>query len=105
MAQTAILILGNEHDERAHHTLAHLRGRGCDVEMIDSRWFPSRMTIAFDPRSCEGHLGLPGGRNLPWSQVRAVYWRSYDGVEVLPLPDSEQAWIAHNDSRSLFETI
>jgi len=37
--------------------------------------------------------------------VSAVYWRCYGGVGAPPLPDPEQAYIAENDARSLFESL
>ena len=100
-----ILIMGSDDDEHGRHMLAHLRGRGHDLELFDSRWFPVRMTITFDPGNSDGRLQLPTGRNIAFHQIQSVYWRTYQGVDVPSLPDPEQAWIAHNDARSLFESM
>lgn len=100
-----ILILGGEEDEHARHVLGEIRGKSCDAELLDSRWFPSRMTVALDPRGWTGTLRLPGGRTLRLEEVQSVYWRSYFGVMTPPLPDAEQSWIAHNDARGLFESL
>jgi hypothetical protein len=99
-----VLILGGD-DEHALHMLHVLRRRGADTELLDSRWFPSRMTLAYDPLGGEGRLGLPGGRTLDFGQVRSVYWRRYDGVGSPELPDPEQSFIAANDARGLFESL
>jgi len=101
----AILILGGEDDAHAVHMLHHLRQRDADVELWDSRWFPSSMTVAFDPETGSGRLRLPGGRVLAFDEVTAVYWRCYNQVAVPHLRDDGQALIAGNDSRSLFESL
>jgi glutathione synthase/RimK-type ligase-like ATP-grasp enzyme len=105
MVRSTILILGTDDDEHTCHVLTHLRNHGHDAELIDSRWFPARMTIAFDPTTGDGRLRLPSGRTIAFGQVRSVYWRAYHGIEVPQLPDPEQAWIAHNDARGLFESM
>lgn len=100
-----ILILGGLDDEHACHVLEHLRGRGADAELLDSRWFPASLRIAYDPAGGGGHLSLPGGRVLPLDEVSAVYWRCYNNVGAADLPDPEQAYIAANDARGLFESL
>ncbi|MCE9556036.1 MAG: RimK-like protein [Planctomycetes bacterium] len=100
-----ILILGSDVDEHATWMLAHLAQRGADVELFDSRWFPGDMQIAFDPVARTGLLRLPSGRQLDWGQIHSVYWRNYNGLAATALPDAEQAEIAHNDTRSMFETL
>jgi glutathione synthase/RimK-type ligase-like ATP-grasp enzyme len=101
---TTVLILGGE-DEHALHVLDALRQRGADAERLDSRWFPSQMTLAFDPVRGEGRVRLPGGRKLDFAQVSSVYWRRYEGIGSVELPDPEQSFIAANDARSLFESL
>src|SRR5687767_6217 len=105
MARSTVLILGAEEDEHTRHMLAHLRSHGQDVQLVDSRWFPSRMTISFDPQQSDGYLRLPGDRMVGFEQVLSVYWRGYHGVEIPPLPDGDQRWIAHNDARGLMESV
>ena len=100
-----ILILGGADDEHAVHMLQHLRGRGRDAELLDSRDFPSRLSVAYDPGRRAGTLRLPGGRQLDLAQVRSVYWRSYAGVGAGALPNATQAALAANDARSLFEAL
>lgn len=100
-----ILILGSEDDEHAAHMLQHLRSRKHDAELLDSCDFPARMRIQFDPHRGSGTITLPSRRMLDFDQIRSVYWRSYNGVGESPLPDAEQAFLATNDARSLFESL
>jgi hypothetical protein len=100
-----ILILGDEEDEHAVHMRDHLRSRGADAALLDSRWFPSALAISFDPRSGAGALEFPSGREIPLDAVEAVYWRAYHGVWTPDLPDPEQGFIAQNDARGLFESV
>lgn len=104
MRAETILILGGEDDEHALHMHEHLRRGGHDVELLDSRWFPGDLTLTIEPLG-EGFVGLPHGRTLRFADVKSVYWRTYHGVGVAELPDEEQSWIAHNDSRGLFESF
>jgi hypothetical protein len=105
MDANPVLILGSEHDEHALHVLRHLRRGGHDAELFNSRWFPCDATIVLDPATMQGRIGLPSGRTLNFAEIKSVYWRSYEGVGAGELPDEEQAWIAHNDSRGLLESV
>ncbi|MFO0877502.1 MAG: hypothetical protein U0840_09020 [Gemmataceae bacterium] len=100
-----ILILGASDDAHALHILGRLRERGQAAELLDSRWFPTEMCLAQDPRANRWWLQLPEGRVLEPGSVSAVYWRNYHGVDTPDLPDEEQALIAANDARSLFESF
>lgn len=100
-----ILILGPSDDEHAIHMRERLTARGADAVLVDSGWFPGSMTIAFDPAGGQGEIGLPGGRQVAFDAVSAVYWRSYDGVGTADLPDDEQSELAENDARGLFESM
>jgi hypothetical protein len=100
-----ILILGGTDDEHAVHMLRHLRRRGQDAELLDSRDFPSRLVISYDPARHAGSLRLPEGRRLDLARVRSVYWRRYGGVGATELPHPGQAALAANDARGLFEAL
>lgn len=100
-----VLILGGLDDAHAVYMLEQVRARRQDVELLDSRWFPSSLTIAFDPLHETGTLRFPEGRVLDLAQIRSIYWRCYNGICGAPLPDAEQAQIAHNDARALFESL
>lgn len=105
MAASTIVVLGSEEDEHAATMLAYLRQTGHDAELLDSRWFPTQLTLWRNPMVGEGEMGLPSGRRLSLAQIRSVYWRTYNGVSVPPLGDDEETYIAHNDARSLFEAL
>ena len=105
MSAKTIVILGGEDDDHASFMHEHLAAAGCDVELLDSRWFPTAMQIAYDPASGRGSIRLPSGRLLALAAIRSVYWRNYFGVGCPELPDADQAWIASNDSRSLLESL
>jgi glutathione synthase/RimK-type ligase-like ATP-grasp enzyme len=100
-----ILILGAADDDHASFMREHLHARGIDVELLDSRSFPSATSITFEPRGGTATIRLPHGRVLRLDEIRSVYWRNYMGVDPPPMADPEQAYIAANDSRSLFESL
>jgi glutathione synthase/RimK-type ligase-like ATP-grasp enzyme len=100
-----VLILGGDDDDHACHMLDRLRQGGHDVEQLDSRWFPTTLGLTHDPSSGAWTVRLPGGRVLAPGQVPAVYWRCYNDIRPVELPDEEQAFIAANDARSLFESF
>jgi hypothetical protein len=100
-----VLILGENDDDHATHMVGELIRRGADAVLIDAAWFPEKMTIAFDPQDGSGELAVPGGRKIPFGDVTAVYWRSYNGIGAPSLPDPEQSYVAENDARGLFESM
>jgi hypothetical protein len=100
-----VLILGGMDDEHACHMLEQLRSRSVDTELLDSRWFPADLQLTFDPSTENGTIRLPAGRCVEFAEVRAVYWRCYNQVLPANLPDPEQAYIAGNDARGLFESL
>src|SRR5262245_22392480 len=101
----AVLILGGLDDSHACHMFEYLRNQGHDVEILDSRWFPAAAQISFDPGSGTGTVRLPAGRLLCWEEITSVYWRCYNCVAPPVMPDPEQAYIAGNDARGLFESL
>ncbi len=100
-----ILILGADDDDHADHVYQYFMTHGRDVEFLDSRLFPSVTGISYDPATGRGAIRLPDGRRLATDEIEAVYWRCYHGIETPELPDPEQAYIARNDARSLFESL
>lgn len=105
MRAETILILGEETDEHALHMHHYLRHKQHDVELLNSQWFPQAMTLSLQIPAERGVISLPNGRTLDFSDVKSVYWRGYPGVGAADLRDPEQAWIAHNDARGLFESL
>lgn len=100
-----VLILGGADDEHAAHMLRHLHAGKHDAELLDSRDFPQRLQLAFDPKQGTGSIHLFNGRVLDLREIQSVYWRCYHGVSAAPLPDPEQAFIAANDARGLLESL
>jgi hypothetical protein len=100
-----VLILGGEDDDHAVFMRDHLIARGHDAELLDSRHFPGELGLTCDPASGEWTVRLPSGRVVRPGEARSVYWRSYNGVAGAELPDEEQAFIAFNDARALFESF
>ncbi len=100
-----ILILGGDDDEHAMHMLDYLHQGGYDAELFDTRHFPARMQLTFDPKRETGAIRLPGGRSLDILRIRSVYWRCYHGIPETRLRDPEQAFIAVNDARGLLESL
>ena len=100
-----VLILGAEDDDHAVHMRGHLRERGAEARIVDSRWFPASLSLAYEPGGERGTLSLPSGRRLAFAEIGAVYWRSYHGVRSRSLPDPEQSFIGENDARGLFESM
>src|SRR5215204_5508094 len=98
-----VLILGGEDDDHAAFMRDHLTARGHDAELIDSRRFPGELALTCDPLGGAWSLRLPSGRVVRPGEAQSVYWRCYNGVVPPELPDEEQAYIAFNDARALFE--
>src|SRR5688500_11034976 len=76
MTPATILILGGEDDDHAVAMLHYLHERNHDAELLDSRWFPARMTLTLSPGGI-GAMRLPSGRSLQFDEIKSVYWRSY----------------------------
>jgi len=100
-----VLVLGGDDDEHAVGVLGALRARGVRAEMLDSRLFPGDIRLAWDPLSDAGHLTLPDRKPIDFSEIRSVYWRCYNGFTAPMLGDEDQAELALNDARSLFESL
>ena len=101
-----ILILGSPEDAHAEHVHSEILLRGGDAAILDGADFPESVSISLIPGEfAESTLRLADGRKVFWNEIESVYWRNYYPVGLPDLPDEEQAEIASNDSRSLFETF
>jgi len=100
----AIIILAADNDDHALHVQHHHRERGQTADILDNRWFPDRLQLTYRP-SGAGQIRWPDGHVVRLDQIEAVYWRNYFGLCEPDLPDAEQAFIAANDARSLFESL
>jgi len=100
-----VLVLGGNDDEHAAGVLETLRARGVRAEMLDSRRFPGEIRIAWDPVGATGRLTLPTGEPIDFGEIHSVYWRCFNGFTEPLLVDEDQAELALNDARSLFESF
>jgi len=99
-----VVILADPGDEHALHVQRELGERGHRTVLLDSFDFPGELRLSLRPGEA-GCITLPDGTLIDWGEVHSIYWRNYNGVAPSALPDGEQAHIAQNDSRSLFESI
>ncbi len=100
-----VLILTDPGDEHAQHMASYLRTQGARVKFLHCEDFPHRLQVVLRPEPWEGFFVFPDGEQVGFEQVEAVYWRTLGQFPPAALPDPEQALIAHNDTRSLFESL
>lgn len=100
-----VLILGDPQEDHVRHVGQELDRRGVDARCLDARDFPTQLRISFDPVHQRAKVVLPDRHCLDAAEVSAVYWRAYNMVTPPPLSNAEQAHIAYNDARSLFESL
>lgn len=72
-----VLILASEFDVSADHMVLALRDRGVPVSRIDTRWFPSRLSVDAEFREgrWRGRICAPG-RDVELEELRSVWYRS-----------------------------
>lgn len=100
-----VLILGSFHDFHAQLVYGSLAERGAAVDYLNLAAFPRQMSVAHRPGAREGRIRLANDKILGFHDIHSVYWRNFNRPEVPPLPDSDQAYIAENDCRSVVETL
>ncbi len=100
----SVLILGDPEDPHVAQVRRQLQQRRGSVLVVDARRFPQQMSVAFDPIAGSGYFESDGAR-MEFGSIKSVYWRTYDSVITPELPDPEQSFLAHNDARSLFESL
>lgn len=100
-----ILILGSEEDIHAAHLKQSLIEKGITVDYLDTRLFPTKLKISWQPVNHTGYLRFSDGRKLNLADVNKIFWRTFAGVNVPKLTDSYQETIAVNDSMSLLRSF
>ncbi|MCP4379803.1 MAG: RimK-like protein [bacterium] len=100
-----VLILGDRDDEHAAHVQARLADTGHNATILDTAEYPSALALSYSPQTNSARIEFPDGQTLDWSDIYSIYWRQFNGVGSSILPDSGQASIAENDSRSLVESM
>ena len=100
-----ILILGNSEDAHAAHLKNALTQAGATVDYLDTRLFPTKLRMSWQPNTQVGCLTLPGGRKLNLQDIYSVFWRNFSGIFVPSLKDSNQQRIAFNDAVSTLRSL
>ncbi|NEQ73327.1 MAG: hypothetical protein F6K23_09735 [Okeania sp. SIO2C9] len=100
-----ILILGSEEDIHAAHLKKSLMEKGITVDYLDTRLFPTKLKISWQPISHTGCLIFPDGRKWNLADINKIFWRTFAGVNVPKLTDSYQERIAVNDSMGLLRSF
>ncbi|MGQ4650565.1 MvdC/MvdD family ATP grasp protein [Lyngbya aestuarii] len=99
-----VLILGNSSDIHASHLKQALTQAGVTVDYLDTSLFPTQLRISWEPNNQVGYLK---DKEHQWElkDIHSVFWRSFTGVGIPSLKDSQQNRIAFNDSMSLLRTM
>ncbi len=100
-----ILILGNCSDAHAEHLSNALKQGGAAVDYLDTRLFPTKLRMSWQPKAQEGYITLPGERKLNLQDIKSVFWRNFSGVYVPSLTDENQQTIAYNDAVSTVRSL
>ena len=100
-----ILILGNSSDEHARHIKQALTEADVQVNYFDTRRFPTQWEMSWQPNTEVGSLQLSEQHQIDFQDIKSVYWRSFNGVEIPNLAESYQQMLAFNDSMSALRTI
>lgn len=100
-----VLILGNAEDVHARHLHEALTTAGVSSHYFDSRGFPTRTSLSWQPGTQMGGIRLPDGNRVSLSEIRSVFWRSFGGTYVPELGDADRARIATNDAMSALRSL
>ncbi|NEN88625.1 MAG: hypothetical protein F6K48_06705 [Okeania sp. SIO3H1] len=100
-----ILILGSEEDIHAAHLKKSMMEKGITVDYLDTRLFPTKLKISWQPITHTGCLIFPDGRKWDLADINKIFWRTFAGVNVPKLTDSYQERIAVNDSMGLLRSF
>ena len=100
-----ILILGNSSDEHARHLEQALSEAKVQVNYLDTSKFPTQWGMSWQPNTQVGSLQLSEQHQLDFQDIKSVYWRSFNGVEIPNLAEYYQQMLAFNDSMSALRTM
>lgn len=99
-----ILIIGAQEDYHAQYMLAACKENGLQAHIFDTANFPQHDGISWDPASAEGVLHLSAA-DIPFSQIKSVFWSSISECKIPELSDIRQQHIAQNDAFSTLRTL
>lgn len=100
-----LLILGSAEDAHAAYLHKALTKKGIAVDYLDTREFPTKLKISWEPVTQSGTLVLPNNKKLDLSDIKSIFWRTYYGVKVPKLSNFHQQNIATNDSTSVLRSF
>jgi glutathione synthase/RimK-type ligase-like ATP-grasp enzyme len=100
-----IVILGNGEDAHARHLHGALTQVGAIAHYLDTRWFPTQLSLSWQPGTQTGSLKLPDGHRLRLHEIHSVFWRTFAGVNIPELHDADRSRIALNDSMSALRSL
>ncbi len=97
-----ILILGGPDEAHASFILNKLKQQGEAACYVDTRTFPSKSRITFDPNTPTGGSFQENDktRATPLSEIRSVYWRYHFGIHPEPASDPHIAYMAFREVES-----
>jgi glutathione synthase/RimK-type ligase-like ATP-grasp enzyme len=100
-----IIILGNAEDAHARHLHNALTEAGAIAHYLDTRLFPTQLSLSWQPGTQIGSIRLPDGSRLPLDEIHSVFWRSFSGVKIPELHDADGSRVALNDSMSALRSL
>ena len=100
-----ILILGNSQEAHAAHLQQALSNAGANACYLDTSLFPTQLKISWEPDTGVGYLTLPQDITWKLQDIKSVFWRSFAGVYIPPLKDTQQHTIAMNDCMSTIRSF
>ncbi|MEB3342662.1 hypothetical protein [Okeania sp.] len=100
-----ILILSSSEDIHAAHLKQSLIEKGITVEYLDTRLFPTKLKISWQPIIQTGCLTFPDGKKWDLADINKIFWRTFSGVNVPKSTNSYPNTIAINDSISLLRSF
>ncbi|MEB3830509.1 hypothetical protein [Phormidium sp. CCY1219] len=100
-----VLILGNGKDGTAAHLHRALSEAGATVDYLDTRFFPTKLRMCWEPSAGVGYLTLPGGRRMNLEDIHSVFWRTLGEIYVPDLEDPHQQRVAYNDGMSMLRSL
>ncbi|MDY6807357.1 MAG: hypothetical protein SXA11_26575 [Cyanobacteriota bacterium] len=100
-----ILILGSAEEPHAAYLKKAFTEKGIENYYLDTRQFPTKLKISWQPMTGSGSLLLPSGKKLAFSEIKSIFWRTFYGVKVPKLSNLHQQNIATNDSMSVLRSF
>ena len=100
-----ILILGKAEDAHAAHINTVLTKADVNVEYLDTRLFPTKIKLAWQPHDSYGCIQLSSGKKIELKDIHSVYWRYFYNVHVPLMDDIKQQNIARRDSMTTVRSI